>query len=155
MTKTVKFSTGAIFGKMAKELGFQGSGVTRYKEYADCYLIVNHQKSAYNRHFYVNVVISYKELLGKQLCEEDFKNLYKSCDWHVDFRIGRCPGMVEKYAELSNLYVDNEDSEALALLIKQALSRLLDFMDRGHDRKTIRQMKESKQFTQVCLWKEV
>jgi hypothetical protein len=26
MTKAVKFSTGAIFGKMAKELEFQGSG---------------------------------------------------------------------------------------------------------------------------------
>jgi hypothetical protein len=155
MMKATKFSTGAIFGKMAKECGFLGSGVTRYREYPDCWLVINHQKSVYNRRFYVNVVITYKEILDKELNDNDFKNMYKACPWHVDFRIEGCPGMVKRYTELSNLYVKNEDADALALLIKESLSRLLDFMDKGHGRKTIRQMNESRQFTHVSLWKEV
>jgi hypothetical protein len=52
MTNPKSLTTGKVFQKVAKELGFLGTGVTRYKEYDDYYLFINHQKSRFGKNFY-------------------------------------------------------------------------------------------------------
>jgi hypothetical protein len=151
-------TTGKIFGQVAKEVGFQGRGVTRYLEYPTYYLLVNHQKSAYGKMFYINVMIVYKELSEKSFSDEDLQNAFKNFSpvpWHVDFRIERCmPEHKKGLKELMDACVRDEKMDELKCLLKDALCEVIAFVEKNHDRKTIRKLYDERKLSASIL-KEV
>ncbi|MGB7991810.1 MAG: DUF4304 domain-containing protein [Candidatus Methylophosphatis roskildensis] len=150
-------NTRKLFGQIAKELGFQGSGVTRYIEFPTYYLLVNHQGSVYGKCFYVNVAIYYKELLDKPLEDKDITDTFKvhSAVWpHVTFRIEGCPTVPADLQEHFDHLVKVDRMDDLKEILRDALQKMLAFMRENHDRKTIRRLNDAKQFPAMLL-KEV
>ena len=151
-------TTNKVFGIVAKELGFNGSGITRFIEYPTYYLLINHQKSAYSKSFYLNVGIVDKELLSQHLDGEDIAGAFKARDptapIHVDFRIERCPTMPVDLAASMECCVTEERMADLKEILCDALQRLMAFMEKNHDRKTIRKLSDAKQLSAMLL-KEV
>jgi hypothetical protein len=154
--------TGKIFGQVAKELGFQGRGVTRYLEYPTYYLLVNHQKSAYSKRCYINVKIVYKELSEKSFSDEDLQNafkIYSPVPGHVTTRI-ECfmPDYLPEYKndlqKLMDACVDDGKMDELKCLLKDALCKVIAFVEKNHDRKTIRKLNDERKFS-AMLYKEV
>ncbi len=157
MSTTKQPTTNKVFGDVAKELGFNGNGVNRFIEYPTYYLIVNHQKSAYSKLFYVNVGIFYKELLSRPLDEKDIADTFKKSAsvWpHVNFRIERCPTMPADLADRMECCVKEERMDDLKEILRDAVQRLLAFMEKNHDRKTIRKLSDEKQLAAIVV-KEV
>ena len=152
-----KIQTGKIFGKAAKETGFKGSGVTRYIEFPNYWLIVNHQKSFYSIHFYVNVGLIYKELVNNTITEDVLKNAFKGKTTvfpHVTFRIEHCPGIPDDLTVQIGHAVENGQEEILENVLKEALTKLLTFMKKNYSRQDIRKMYEEKKLSALIL-KEV
>jgi hypothetical protein len=149
-------TTGKIFGQVAKEVGFQGRGVTRYLEYPTYYLLVNHQ--GYNKMFYINVLIVYKELSEKSFSDEDLQNAFKNAKivpWHVGFRIERCmPEHKKGLIALMDVCVRDGKMDELKCLLKDALCELIAFVEKNHDRKTIRKLYNERKLSALIL-KEV
>jgi len=151
-------TTGKIFGQVAKEIGFQGRGVTSYLEYPTFYLLVNHQKSSYSKRFYVNVVIVYKEFLEKNLSDEDLQNAFKTYSpvpWHVSARIEDfMPEHKRELQEILDACVAGEKTDELRDILKDGLREVIAFVEKNHDRKTIRRLNDEKNFFATIL-KEV
>lgn len=150
-------ATGKVFGQAAKDEGFKGSGGTRFIEYSDYWLLINHQKSAYSPYFYINVGLFYKEILVRPLSDDDVKSAFKSSApvWpHVSFRVENCPGMPDNLVNLIDRCVEQDESDKLAELIRDTLLRLLSFMEKNHDRHIIRKLNDAKKFPAMLL-KEV
>jgi len=126
-------AAGKVFGQAAKDGSFKGSGGTRFIEYSDYWLLINHQKSAYNPCFYINVGLFYKELLMHPLNDEDIESAFKSSApvWpHVSFRVENCPGMPDNLLKLIDRCVEQEASDKLAEVLRDTLFRLLSFMEK-------------------------
>jgi len=152
-------TTGKIFGKVAKEMGLQGRGVTRYREYPTYYLLVNHQKSSYSKRFYINVVIVYKELLERLPNEEELQNAFrtnKTVPWHVNARIEDFMPKHEgkELIEMLDACVDDEKLDELGDILKDGLRKVFAFLEKNHDRKTIRRLNDEKKFFAI-IRKEV
>lgn len=155
--KSENFNTGKIFGKVAKEMGFLGSGVTRYIEYSDYWLLINHQKSFYSRHFYVKVGLFYKEILSDPISETDLKNAFKGKTDvfpHVTFIIEHCHEMPDDLTIKIGRSVENENSEDLTIILKEAFEILLYFMEKNYKRQSIRKLFNEKKLASF-IYKDV
>ncbi|WP_149205926.1 DUF4304 domain-containing protein [Flavobacterium johnsoniae] len=145
-----KIQTGKIFGKAAKETGFKGSGVTRYIEFPNYWLLVNHQKSFYSIHFYANVGLIYKELVDHTITEDELKNAFKGKSAifpHVKFYIERCPEMPDDLTIQIGRAVENGQEERLENVLKESLTKLLSFFEKNYSRQDIRKMYEDKKLS--------
>lgn len=157
MSMEEALSTAKVFGEIAKGFGFQGAGATRFIEYPNYWLLVNHQKSTHNNFFYVNVGLYFKEMLRSPLEQQDIKDAFKAqggVDIHVQWRVERTPGMPPDLVERINRSVDGERTDDLRLVLSEAFKHLLAFLAQNHDRHTIRKLNDAKQFPAILL-KEV
>lgn len=154
---TKSFSTSRIFGQVAISAGFKGSGVTRFIDYPDYWLLVNHQKSSYSTRFYINVAILYKELLTCNFSEDDIKTIYKNnaTIWpHVTFRLESCPALSPSLKEDMDKFVEEQDEDGLTATLKHGLTALLNFVEHNHGRQNIRKLNDERKLT-ATLTKEV
>ena len=155
--KTKGFQTGKIFGKAAKEIGFNGLGATRFIEYTNYWLIINHQKSSYSKYFYINVGLLYKEMLADPLTEDEIKNTFKAKVLvfpHVSFRAECCPGIPDNLFAMIDSCVENEQSDELTNNLKEALIILRSFIEKNYHRQTIRKLYNEKKLS-ALICKEV
>ena len=132
--------------------------MTRFIEFPACYLLINHQKSAYNKCFYINVGLIYKEMLDKKLVADDLAGAFNinnpPAPIHVSFRLDCFPSAPPDLQEkFDRLIAEGAMCELKALLL-DALQRLLIFIDNHHDRKTIRKLYDEKKLSALIL-KEV
>jgi len=156
-TAPSNLTTGKIFGEVAKSHGFQGTGGTRYIEYPTYYLVLNHQKSSYGKSFYINVALIYKELSDKNFDVENFLKInkkYSSLDYHVHFRIERCPTVNRDLQNLFDTYVKEDRVADLQEPLSEAVGKMIDFLKENHDRKTIRELSDNKKLSALVA-KEV
>ena len=157
MSNTNKFQTSQIFKKAAKETGFNCAGITYFIEYMDYWLLINHQKSFYSKHFYINVGLFYKEFLTEPLNTDILKKAFKpKTDTypHVLFRIEHCPGMPEDLTISIGRSVENEQSEKLFEILQETFMLLISFLNENNDRESIRKLYNDKKLSAMIL-KEV
>ncbi|MBV6288839.1 DUF4304 domain-containing protein [Pseudomonas aegrilactucae] len=151
-------TTNKVFSSAATEVGFLGSGSTRYIEYPDFFLLLNHQKSSYSKAFYVNVGIIYKELMGGSPSIEEVCSAFNFRDSklsvHVDFRLEGFPDAPVKLQKTFDDLVVNGDMGELKRLLIDVFSRLIEFVGKNHDRATIRRLRDEKKLSAMVL-KEV
>ncbi|WP_175017208.1 MULTISPECIES: DUF4304 domain-containing protein [Burkholderia] len=155
--KEAELSTGKVFGQAAKAAGFHGAGVTRFVELTHLWLVVNHQKSAYSKLFYVNVGMFYKELLRVDFGESEIRMAFKqgASVWpHVDFRLDDCPGVREDFQVEVGKCVAGRDAQGLEGILSDAFSKLAAFVETSGDRKSIRRLVSEKKLAAMVL-KEV
>ncbi|KAF1033809.1 MAG: hypothetical protein GAK33_06154 [Burkholderia lata] len=155
--KEAEFSTGKVFGQAAKAAGFHGTGVTRFIELTHLWLVINHQKSSYSKLFYVNVGIFYKELLTEGFRESEIKMEFKkgASAWpHVDFRMEGCPSVRGDFQAEVDKCVAERDVQGLEEVLSRAFSRLMEFVEKSGDRKSIRRLVNEKKLAAMVL-KEV
>ncbi|WP_137926308.1 DUF4304 domain-containing protein [Cupriavidus sp. 2SB] len=151
------FSTSGAFGNAAKKAGFNGAGNTRFIEYSSYWVIINRQKSAYGKQFYVNVGILFKELLEYPLSVGNIGMVLKmksSIEPHARWRIERSPGMPSDIVERINRSIEGEQMNELELALFETFSSLLAFLSQNHNRSTIRKLHSEGQLPAILL-KEV
>jgi len=152
-------NTGKIFGAAAKDAGFLGNTVTRYRDHDKFLLVINHQKSAFGRNFYLNVGLYFHEMLEEPLGETAMEGAFKvhtpAPHPHVSWRIENTPGMPAAVTQehLDSLVVQN-DTDDLRRTLGLALGVLLAFVDAHADRKALRQLTDARLFNAMIL-KEV
>ena len=148
-------TTNKVFSSAAVEVGFLGAGNTRYIEYSGFFLLINHQKSSYSKVFYMNVGIIYKELVGRNPSIDEICSAFNFRDSklpvHVDFRIEGFPGApVDLQKTFDDLVVDGKMDELKILLI-DVFHRLIAFVEKNHDRTTIRRLRDEKKLSAMVL----
>lgn len=152
-------NTGKIFGAAAKDAGFLGNTVTRYRDHDKFLLVINHQKSAFGRRFYLNVGLYFREMLDEPLDETAIRGAFKVHTTtplpHVSWRIEMTPGMPADVTQehLDSLVVQN-DVDQLRKTLSLALGALLTFVAAHADRKALRQLSDARLFNAMIL-KEV
>lgn len=151
-------TTNKVFSSAAVEVGFLGAGNTRYIEYPDFFILINHQKSSYSKVFYINVGIIYKELLAESPSVQDVCSSFNFRDSklpvHVGFRVERFPGAPGSLQKTFDDLVANGSMDELKVLLIDVFSRLIEFVEKNHDRATIRRLRDEKKLSAMVL-KEV
>jgi hypothetical protein len=148
-------TTNKVFGEVAKELNFYGSGLTRYIVFSSYYLLINHQKSSYSKCFYVNIGLIYKDILDNSLSDYEILGAYKvkepTAPIHVDFRIECFPlapsGLQEK---LDYLTRSGKMDELKSLLLK-VFRKLIIFVEENYDRKNIRKLQDERKLSAMVM----
>ena len=147
-----------LFTEIADELAFSGKGATRFIEFSSYYLLINHQKSTYNKCFYINIGLIYKEILGRSLTAEDIVGAFSvkspTIPIHVSFRLNRFPSAPPDLQEKLDKLIMNDSILELKNLLLDVFKRLLTFIKNSHDRRTIRKLYEEKKLSASIL-KEV
>lgn len=147
-------TTNKVFSSAAFEVGFLGAGNTRYIEYPDFFILINHQKSSYSGVFYINVGIVYKELLVESPSIQDVCGAFNFRDsklsMHVDFRLEGFPDAPVKLQKTFDDLVVNGDMDELKRLLIDVFSRLIAFVEKNYDRATIRRLRDEKNSLRWC-----
>ncbi|MFG0632824.1 DUF4304 domain-containing protein [Pseudomonas sp. xss_2] len=156
MKKSV--TTNKIFNSTSVQLGFQGDGATRFIEEADYYLLINHQKSAYNKTFYINVGVIYKELLCTRPSAQELNGAFNvknpTTEIHVDFRLDDFPGASQNLQETFDSLVKQHELESIANVLMDNLKKLLSFMQKNYARDNIKSLRDQNKLSAMIL-KEV
>ncbi|KMN08042.1 DUF4304 domain-containing protein [Pseudomonas helleri] len=143
-----------IFGTVSKQLGFKGCGSTLFIEYESYFLTVNLQKSSHGEGFYINVAITYKQLLDSNTTELGSTTTYKKClstlPSHVDFRAENIPQAPYTQNDFDKL-ASHKDSNTIKDCLQKALEAVIDFTHKNHDRSTIRKLKEANIFPAIIM----
>jgi hypothetical protein len=142
-------TAGKIFGHVTKEAGFRGRGATRYYEYPTYYLLIN-KKPSQRKRFHINIAMVYKELSRKTFSGEELQNAFKDpspVPRHVDAKIEHfMPESKKGLQEIMDACVDDERMDDLKEVIRDALRKVIAFVEKNNDRKTIRKLHNEKKF---------
>ncbi len=96
-------------------------------------------------------------MVNSTITEDVLKNAFKGKTTvfpHVSFRIEHCPGMPDDLTIQIGCAVENGQEEKLENVLKEALTKLLSFMEKNYSRQDIRKMYEEKKLS-ALIHKEV